>query len=104
MERIPQEKQRENILNNFKRKIADLKKDPGESFPLIDVNPEELTKEDMDMYGKYADGTVTLEEFRSYQNKFFALEGGSRKNFAAYLGNKVGGFLLKKHIEEEKAG
>lgn len=101
MENAPQENPKVDLLQNFKQRITDLKNDPKESFSLIDVVPEDLILEDMEMYDKYVSGDISVDEFREYQKKVFDQSNHGRKSFAAHLGNKIGGMLLKKQLAEK---
>jgi len=62
-----------------------------------ELNPEELTEADMDIWAKVKDGSVTIEDFQAYKDTVFAEgmaaeidpEKTSRGAFVRFIGNKA---------------
>lgn len=100
-----QEKER---IDNFRQEISRIKEaekvkaEKGQNYDphFRDINPEELTGLEADVYEKYRGGTLTREEFevaraeasRPGENDKKEDDNrvaGSRVTFYAYLGNKV---------------
>lgn len=92
------EKIRENEMANKESWLA--KGKMGKSYdPHFDeINPQYLKEEDLMIYKKFKEDTLSFEEMREYQNKMTGEAGSgdfidpisrSRNNFQAYLANKL---------------
>jgi hypothetical protein len=86
----------------IKKKVAwKESKESGPAYNLHfdDINPFELLEEDLRIFGKFKDKSLTLEEFQQYREsiieyskKYHKMEDvlrDSRCNFQAWLGNQV---------------
>ena len=77
VEKIPSENKPENLAD-FKKEVAALKKkEEGDlnekglrkTAHFENINPEELTETDRQIYRKFLDEKLTVEELRAYQNQ-----------------------------------
>ncbi len=84
----------DEILREEIREIKETeaeKQKRGEQFDLHfeDINPTDLTSDDLEIYRKFKEKTLTLKEFRQYQATFMHKgKEDSRSDFAAWLGNQ----------------
>lgn len=89
---------RENEMANKKSWLARGK--TGEAYDphFDDIDPQYLKEEDLMIYKKFKEDTLSFEEMREYQDKMTEEAGGSdfinpinrsRNNFQAYLANKL---------------
>ena len=87
----------ENELENFYEEIQVLKEKEiknRDSFHLIDLDPYNLTRGDMEMFKRFktADKSNIEEvesEYREYREGLQELENEDSKSFAGYLENKI---------------
>lgn len=102
-------------MENLRQEIFDLKdkeltkKNLGEEYNLhfLEIQPDELTSADLDIYGKYRDGSLTKDEFENWRSgvireiekngkinwktDFVNLEKitDPRQRFVSWLGNQL---------------
>ena len=78
-----------------------------------ELNPEELTEADMEIWTKVKDKSVTIEDFQAYKDLVFAEgmaaeidpEESARGAFVRFIGNKANAIInadLMKKVEEGK--
>jgi len=114
------EKSPEGKLADFRAEISELKKqedskiEKSSHFQAGEFNPTELTKEDMDIYLKFKEGTLTTEELNRYRNKVLGSEGlagdkgdslirfRTRGLFVGYIANKLSGILMREELKKVK--
>lgn len=88
---------RENEMANKKSWLARGKTGEAYNPHFDDIDPQYLNEEDLIIYKKFKEDTLSFEEMREYQNKMTGEEAGdfvnpvnkSRNNFQAYLANKL---------------
>jgi hypothetical protein len=75
-----------------------------------ELKPEELSPEDLEVWEKIKDGSVTQENMKEYKNIFFDGEGKikenitpGRKEFMAFANNKANIVLLNKQIKQMRS-
>ena len=99
----------ENNLENFHEEIQALKEEEvvdKVSIHLADLDPYNLTQDDMVMYKRYKEAKESeMEEvrveFEEYRNEVMGSSGNEdRKIFTGYLGNVLGNVLMAK-IEKD---
>ncbi len=75
-----------------------------------DFDPADLQAEDMEIWKKIKNGSVTIEEFRAYRakiEKFMISRPGSkeavsRNVFLSYAANKANSVLMRQELEKTK--
>lgn len=73
-------------------------------------DPADLQAEDMEIWEKIKNGSVTMEDFHAYRakvEKFMALNPGSKKAlsrniFASYAANKANNILMLSELQKTK--
>ena len=89
-EKIPKKESIE--LQNFRKEIACLKKEEGETRKTAhfkDVNPADLSETDRLFYQMFLDKILTVKELNIYRGELSQHGNQSQKHFAAYIGNKL---------------
>jgi len=89
----------DNQLVEFQDEMARLKeaeKKEGISVHLRDLSPEKLTDEDREIYNKFINNSLSLEEFREYRSGVSKGKDSSRIDFAGYIANKFNLSSLRK--------
>jgi len=102
----------EKALENFKQEIKDLRdkeieeKDEKANFDLVNIQTEELTKEDMDIWKRYKELTVEnisqkdINDFNKYRNSID--KKSSRSYFCMFLANELFSLWLMKDTKGNK--
>ncbi len=75
-----------------------------------DFDPADLQAEDLDIWKKIKNGSVTMEDFKAYRakvEKFMASNPGSkralsRNTFMSYAANKANNILMRSELEKTK--
>ncbi len=91
------------MLKEFQNEIQDLKEKEalsGKTVHLIHVNPEDLTDEDMAIWEKVKDESVTRDDTTRYRQSVEAINVLSRKHFMGFISNKAGVIFLKREFDE----
>jgi hypothetical protein len=81
---------KEESLKIFQVQIAELKrqeKEKGEEGNFIECNPDELEKEDKEIYEKLLSNDLNIKELRKYKNRVMKSGNKSRIRFGDYLAN-----------------
>ena len=87
----------EDDLENFYDEVQALKDEEvvsKESYHLTDLDPYNLTQEDMEMYKRFkgadrSDIDEVRTEYEEYRDELGESENEDSKIFAGYLGNKI---------------
>ena len=96
-ENFPKRENAQSLID-FKKEIADLKKQEEEDFRedgtrrtvhFEEINPDELNEDDRELYQKFISESLTVEELRDHQIKLSQLGNKSQKSFVAYIANKL---------------
>lgn len=96
MEKIKQNENQE-IYEKLRQEIAEVqefelnnKKNGFKYNPHFDgIKPEELTNEDLEIFKRFKEGTLTRGEFTKYQSSFWENSGNQRGIFMAWVANKL---------------
>lgn len=97
-------------LNEFKGEIEKLKKEEEEQgkIALAEVDPEELTLEDSEIWEKIKNETIAMEEMTQYMKNLTDERGRakngvspSRINFMAFANNRAGGVIIVREMKKD---
>ena len=100
----------EERLDKFKEGIEKLKEEEKEQgkIALAEVDPKELTLEDLEVWKKVEDETITQEETTQYMKGLIDEKGKARDDispsrikFMAFVNNKAGIVVVKREMMEE---
>lgn len=97
--------QQEQALINFRAEIEAIKQEDmkrGTPIHLFDVNTEELTVEDMAMWNKIKDKSITLEDYNAYRPSFGSSLSQGQKEFRFFIANKAVPVISGKNLHELK--
>lgn len=114
MENLPEQsiepKEQKSELQVFRDEIAALKEEVERDKLLsgkpkiahfIELNIDELTADDMNLWRKFKDRTLELEEFRAYRNEVSKnKDRHSSHEFAAYIANQALYWAEKMHHDK----
>lgn len=102
-------------LNSFQAEIAALKQEEEESgksptahfkeWKGVEFNPAELTEDDLEIWGKTKDESLTEEDFHAYREKLMEEDrerNSSRKMFLAFIANKATSIFGLRYLEKNK--
>ena len=104
------EKIKEYELDDFRKEIEGIAKKESEEGKTADfggkeINPEELTEDDRQIWLKVKNDIVTGEDFEEYRKRYEetrGFESPARYGFLSLSGNKANGIIGRRWLEEEK--
>jgi len=110
---VPSEVEEQGGLKEFRRKILELQQEEmteGKTVHLLgedrgpnpDFHVEDLTVEDMDVYKKLVDGTLTFVEIKKYLAALSRSGTHSERLFGGYLANRFAA-LQREQLDRERA-
>ena len=82
-----QEKLTEEELNALRSEIAELKAAKGHDIHFDSINPDELTDEDLEIFGKFKNKTLKRGEFKMWSKT--AIKGSARFYFYGWINNRL---------------
>ena len=99
-----EEKKKEYTIDDFRREIEELSKNPENEgdFP-EEIKPGELTETDMRYWAKIQDGTITKSDILEYRKKFeneYGFENKTRYNFLMFVANKANVIIGKRELSQ----
>ncbi|HLD62144.1 MAG TPA: hypothetical protein VI998_04195 [Patescibacteria group bacterium] len=104
------EQSKEYTIDDFRKEIAEIAKKEAEEgrtadFSNKEIDPGKLTAEDMKIWLKIIDRSVTQEDFEEYREIYKKEKGFEipiRHGFLSLAGNKANRVIGERWLEEEK--